>query len=371
MAPSRFSRRRFLQLSAAALAGWRVSARAADEAPRSLRDVAAAAGLLYGADHDGVMTDAPPEYAQLFERECALYACWFAWSRMQPQPGLTEPAAKDRNIAFLTPHQIRLTGGHLLWHETDPDWLKTLDRAAMEKAVQARIAQLGQLFGPLCYSWNVVNEALRPPDGRPDGLRATLYVKTMGPDFFDLAFRAAKAAAPNVLRVYNDFGVEMDDADSAAKRAALLRLLDRLIALGTPVDAVGIQSHLRIDKTKFDDGKFRAFLKEISSRGLKILITELDVYDETTPPDAPTRDRAVADFYTRYLDVALDEPAVKAVVTWGLSDRYSWQNSPYFAKLFHRPDHLPARGLPFDDQLRPKLAYEALLNACQHAPKRT
>jgi endo-1,4-beta-xylanase len=263
-----------------------------------------------------------------------------------------------------------LTGGHLLWHENDPDWLKTLDRAAMEKAVQGRIAEIGRLYAPLCFSWNVVNEALRPGDDRPDGLRESLYVKTMGPDFFDLAFRAAQAAAPGVLRVYNDYGMEMGDKDSEAKRAAVLRLLDRWIAQKTPVDAVGIQSHLRISKNTFDAGKFRAFLKEIASRGLKILITELDIYDETTPSDTPSRDRAVADFYTRYLDVVLDEPAVKAVITWGLSDRYSWQNADYFKDMFHRADHLPARGLPFDDQLRPKLAYEALQDALRRAPKR-
>jgi endo-1,4-beta-xylanase len=192
----------------------------------------------------------------------------------------------------------------------------------------------------------------------------------MGPDFFDLAFRAAQAAAPGVLRVYNDYGMEMEDAGSLEKRAALLRLLDRWAAQGTPVDAVGFQSHLRIDEKKFDAGKFRAFLKEISSRGLKILITELDVFDATSPPDTATRDRAVADFYARYLDAALDEPAVKAVVTWGLSDRYSWQNNSYFKDLFHRPDHLPARGLPFDDQLRPKPALSALQDAFRHAPKR-
>jgi endo-1,4-beta-xylanase len=365
------SRRRFLGMSAAALAGMRLSARAEETPNPALRDLAAAAGLLYGSDSDSEIAQEPAAYGDLFARECALYAAYFSWKMMQPQPGLGAPAHQDSNIAFARAHQIRLTGGHLLWHESDPDWLKTLDRAAMEKAVQERIAEIGRLYAPLCYSWNVVNEALHPSEGRPDGLRETLYVKTMGPDFFDLAFHAAQAAAPGVLRVYNDYGIEMDDAGSLEKRAALLKLLDRWIAQGTPVDAVGIQSHLRIDNKKFDAAKVRAFLKEIATRGLKILITELDVYDQTTPADTPTRDRAVADFYTRYLDVVLDEPAVKAVITWGLSDRYSWQNSPYFKDIFNRPDHLPARGLPFDDQLRPKPAYYALREALQHAPKRS
>jgi len=363
------NRRRFLRLSAAALAGTCVPARAEGEQPK-LRDIAAAAGLIYGSDSDVEFGQASPEYGQLFARECALYACWFAWALMNPRPGLSAPAAEDKNIAFAREHHLRLTGGHLLWHQTDPDWLKTLDRDAMEKAVHERIADLGQRYGAQCYSWNVVNEALEPGEGRTDGLKPTLYVKTMGPDFFDLAFRAAKAAAPNVLRVYNDYGMEMDNSYSAAKRAALLRLLDRWQAKGTPIDAVGLQSHLTINANTFDPQKFRAFLKEIASRGLKILVSELDVLDFTTPADTATRDRAVADFYARYLDVVLAEPAVKAVVTWGLSDRYSWLNNAYFASWAQRKDKLPARPLPYDDQLQPKPALAALREAFRQAPKR-
>ena len=41
------------------------------------------------------------------------------------------------------------------------------------------------------------------------------------------------------------------------------------------------------------------------------------------------------DHGTRYLDVALDEPAVKAVVSFGLSDRCTWLQEDY-----------PRRGLP-------------------------
>lgn len=39
--------------------------------------------------------------------------------------------------------------------------------------------------------------------------------------------------------------------------------------------------------------------------------------------DTDVRDRIVAGVYEDYLSVILDEPAVIAVLTWGLSDRHT------------------------------------------------
>ena len=57
--------------------------------------------------------------------------------------------------------------------------------------------------------------------------------------------------------------------------------------------------------------------------------------------ELPTRDLLVAQAYHDFLEVALDEPAVDTVVTWGLSDRYTWLT--WFAP---REDASPIRPLP-------------------------
>jgi len=46
------------------------------------------------------------------------------------------------------------------------------------------------------------------------------------------------------------------------------------------------------------------------------MITELDVLDLDMPSDIAARDKAAANFYRRFLAVALDQPAVISVVTW-------------------------------------------------------
>ena len=114
----------------------------------------------------------------------------------------------------------------------------------------------------------------------------------------------------------------------------------------------------------------RRFLADIASLGLTIQITELDVTDEHAPADVTVRDRLVADTYRRFLDAALDEPAVKMVVTWGLSDRHSWivRRETYQAKW--RTDEEASRPLPFDADLEAKPAFDAIAQAFAHARRR-
>ena len=177
----------------------------------------------------------------------------------------------------------------------------------------------------MVHSWDVVNEPIEPKDGRPDGLRTGVFLEMYGPDYLDLAYRTARETDPAARLVVNEYDVELDTPEQEARRTALLGLLQTMQRSGTPVDAVGIQAHLSCaGGPPFSAARLRRFLAELAGLGLTIQITELDVTDENAPADQAVRDRLVADTYSRFLDAALDEPAVKMVVTWGLSDRHSW-----------------------------------------------
>ena len=60
--------------------------------------------------------------------------------------------------------------------------------------------------------------------------------------------------------------------------------------------------------------------------------------------------------------------AVKALICWHLSDRYSWYREPEI--VAHRKRNNPARPLPFDENFRPKPMVSAIRAALQAAPKR-
>jgi endo-1,4-beta-xylanase len=134
---------------------------------------------------------------------------------------------------------------------------------------------------------------------------------------------------------------------------------------GVPIHILGIQSHLRGDRDDFNPQKFRKFLRNISQLGLKIMLTELDVIDKDLPLDITQRDRLVAITYEDYLNAALAEKSVIAVVNWGFSDRFTW-----LTEFLPRQDRSPARPLPFDRDMKPKLAWNAIVRAVDRAPKR-
>jgi endo-1,4-beta-xylanase len=146
----------------------------------------------------------------------------------------------------------------------------------------------------------------------------------------------------------------------------MLNLLDGLLARGVPVHGIGLEAHLRGDQASvLGDASYEAFLGELERRGMKIFITELDVQDATLPADTGARDQAVAEIYSRFLTASLRQQAVKGVVTWGLSDAFSW-----IAGYRPRKDALPVRPLPFDANCQPKAAYYAIAATLQSAPHR-
>jgi endo-1,4-beta-xylanase len=191
----------------------------------------------------------------------------------------------------------------------------------------------------------------------------------LGPGYIDLAFRTARAADPTALLTYNDYSIEYDNEEQGKKRAAVLALLRRMKADNVPLDALGIQSHIHAaGKDGFSHG-VRELLDGAKSLGLQVFLTELDVNDDSVPTeDTAERDKIVADIYGSYLTAALEGPEVKAVLTWGTRDKYSWLNNGTKFRKQH-PDRLQ-RPLPFDPGYAPTSAFFSMRDSFDKAKKR-
>ena len=107
------------------------------------------------------------------------------------------------------------------------------------------------------------------------------------------------------------------------------------------------------------------FLDAVRGLGLEIYLSEMDVNDRKLGPEDATRDKAVAATYREYLDLVLKNPAVKEVLSWGITDAFTWLNGEDA-----RTDHLPERCLPFDKELKPVEAYFAIRDAFDGAQSR-
>ena len=363
----------------------------------SLRQIAASKGILYGGFHQRSPNDFAQDlkFQRTFLEDYGLIVGGFFGVTVGPFGASTQlSGASNYNFSEIDPffnfaqqNNLAFRGHPMIWNQFNSPWLvekfksPNTTNAEIEQIFTNHISTLGKKYAGKVNSWDVVNEVINVEDGRADGLRDTMvsgfngekyptWLKFLGPDYIQRAFELAHAADPGAKLVLNETSLDYSNAWGNSywemRRQALLALLTKLKAKGTPIHALGIQSHLlaRFNKD-FDGNKFRKFLSEVASLGLKIIISELDVSDVELPQNIEVRDRIVAESYYEYLSVVLDEPAVTTVVNWGLTDRYTWLSD--FAP---RKDGAQVRPLLRDRQYNPKPAWKAVARALKEAPAR-
>jgi len=353
------------------------AARPARLAPRSLDVIARGKGLRFGSAVAWRLGDRQPRDAVLVERECGLLVPEneMKWQALRPSPTKFAFARFDAIVAYAERHGMAVRGHNLLWNQPKwmPAWERTYDfganpRREGERLLTEHIRTICRRYGRRIGGYDVVNEAVNPADGT---LYDTALSRAAGgaEPTLDLAFRTARAEAPHAQLVYNDY--MSWEPGNEKHRAGVLRLLEGFRKRGTPVDALGVQSHLitlgpdsagavtRLERS------WRDFIDAVVGMGYKLLITELDVRDNNLPADPIVRDRAVADYTRGYLDLMLSYPQLRDVLAWGLSDRFSWIEG-----FEPRPDHARRRPTLYDAEFRPKPMRAAVAAAFAAAPAR-
>jgi endo-1,4-beta-xylanase len=329
----------------------------------SLGAHAAARGLLYGCAVDVHALGAEPAYAALIRQQCNIVVAENAmkWAALRPSAETFRFDDADALMTFAEANRMKVRGHNLAWHEWNPKWLETDVTAANARQVLVTHIRtvVGRYAGRI-HSWDVVNEAIDVKDGRPDGLRSSVWLRLIGDDYLELAFRTAREADAKALLTYNDYGFEAETAEAEQKRAAVLGLLRRLVGRGVPIDAVGVQSHIDAvsDKAPKYGAGLAGFIAAARELGLQVFVTEMDVNDRAVVADTKVRDAAVAGAYKQYLGLALADPAVRAVLTWGITDRHTWLDH-----AATRSDGQTERPLPFDSDYHAKAAFFAVRDA--------
>lgn len=354
----------------------------APSAGKSLDAIAQSGGRRFGTAiahgvnnrNGGSVTNS--RYTDLVKAECGIVVPENAlkWQAIRPSPDSYDFTQMDTIVRWAKANDIAVRGHVLLWHRPEwfPNWLNNYDFGTAPASEAARllsdhIRMVTQRYADTIVSHDVVNEAIDHATNKP--IETSLSRAMGSPEAaMDLAFHSARESLPNAQLVYNDY-MSWEPAH-ASHMTAVLRLLEGFKKRGTPVDALGIQSHIEIMQvdpvtgvSPYRESEWRAFLDEVTSMGYRLLITEFDVKDKALPADIATRDRLVADYTRRYFDVMMDyDSMLDDILVWGMVDKFNWLQ--YFDPA-KRADGLEVRGTPYDSDYRAKPMREVLAAALQ------
>jgi len=317
-------------------------------------------------------------YTDIIRGECGLVVPEneMKWQAVRPSPTVYAFDRMDEIVRWAQTNALAVRGHTLLWHRPQwfPNWLNTYDYGAnpvreAERLLTEHIQTVTRRYKGVITSYDVVNEAIDHDRNAPI---ETSMSRAMGsPEaVLDLAFHTARAELPDAQLVYNDY---MSWEPQHARHCDdVLRLLEGFRKRGTPVDALGIQSHIEIfaidpatGNGPYAEAAWRRFLDEVTGMGYRLLVTEFDVKDKALPANIASRDAKVADFARRYFEVMFDYAAhLDDVLAWGMVDRFNWLQGFDPAK---RADGQEVRGTLYDSQYRAKPLRSAIANVLSAA----
>ena len=271
------------------------------------------------------------------------------WPMLRPDAHTFAFERADAIFDFAQQNDLTMRGHALAWYHDIPDWTKQIkDAKGVERAYVDHIGTVVSYYKDKLTSWDVVNEPIPDNPRSPKDRRESFWTQHLGNRWIPLAFRTAAAADPFVKLAINEYDIESAKDTFIAKRAAYRHLIMDLLDQGVPLHAVGLQAHLHAE-LEIDTHGLAEFVTELRAWGLEVLVTELDVDDQKLTGTQAERDAIVAKRVDDLLTAISTSGPVRSILTWGISDRYSWING-----TFTRKDKQPNRPLPLDGEFKPK-----------------
>lgn len=261
-----------------------------------------------------------PAVADFIAQNCSIITPGMAlkWETIRKTPGQFDFSDADHVMSFAKTHGLQVHGHNLCWDVSNPQWLvQSLTKENAKSILENHIQTVMGRYRGQIASWDVVNEPIHG-NKRPDFFNPGPWLDTLGESYIDIAFHAAAAVDPKALLMLNIDYVEQTPGNQW--RDANIALIKRLKSRGVPVQAIGLESHLTTKAPVQNAGR-DAFIRELRSLGLQVMITELDVDYGGIAPDPQTRLNTVASYYHDYLVNVIPAGNVSTVIFWTLVDR--------------------------------------------------
>ncbi len=294
-------------------ASWIASANLPEAATPSLRQ---ASGLRIGAAVEPSLLAGDSAYRTTVAREFNTLTPEnvMKFDHIHPTAGSFDFCDSDALVSYAAANGMQVRGHTLVWHQQLPEWLTSgnYSRDELIAILRHHIETVAGRYRGHVWAWDVVNEAFES-DG---SLRDSLWLRGIGPEYIEMAFRWAHQADPDALLFYNDYAAE----GMGAKSDAIYAMLKRLRGQGVPVDGVGLQMHLEAGKA--NRAEIARNMNRLADLGLEIHVTEMDV--RVALPATAAKLRQQADTYREVVGACVSVAACRSITFWGVSDSHSW-----------------------------------------------
>lgn len=237
------------------------------------------------------------------------------WQYTEKSQGVFSYTSGDE-IADLAKRNGMILRCHtLVWHSQLPGWVSsgTWTKEQLTTVIETHVSNVAGHYKGRCYSWDVVNEALKD-DGT---YRDSVFHKVLGTDFIPIAFKAAKAADADARLYYNDFNIE----HAGNKQKEVLNIIKSIKDSGATIDGLGLQAHLIVG-TVGSRSALGSVLRSYLDAGVtEVAYTELDIRHKSIPADAAAQQQQATD-YVSVVGACLDVKECVGVTVWGFSDKH-------------------------------------------------
>lgn len=311
-------------------------------APSTMRSVVDSRGFLFGvAVRPGDLLD--PKDSKLLKDNFNILVAENIMKLQYLRPTATfwNWSDVDSLVRFAEENRMKLRGHTFVWHNQNPPFINNLsDKEAALKVLTETITEVLTRYKGKFYEYDVCNEVI-DDNGI---LRNSIWMRTIGPEYIDIAFKTARQADPSVKLILNDYNNEYA---GTVKGDAFYNLVKGMVDRGVPIDGVGFQLHM-LAELPVNKEALQANIKRFRDLGLTVSFTEVDVRIKL--PVTPEKEAAQQAVYEDLLRIAREEN-ISCFVLWGYTDAYSWIPGTFAG---YGSAH------PFDQNKQPKKLYGSL-----------
>ncbi|MCL2702137.1 MAG: endo-1,4-beta-xylanase [Defluviitaleaceae bacterium] len=255
----------------------------------------------------------------------------FYWGRFEPRRGKPDTERIMKTARYWNEQGMAVKGHPLCWHTVCAPWLLDMTDEEILQTQIARIERDVADFAGVIGMWDVINEVVIMPVFNKYDNGITRICKSEGRiGLVKKVFEASKRTNPEAVLLINDFDMSV----------SYDILLEGLLEVGIPIDAIGLQSHMH--QGYWGTEKTEEILERFSRFGLPLHFTEINMVSgeimprhiedlndfivDEWPSTAEGEERQAAEASAFY-KLLFKCPLVEAVTYWNFTDG-AWLNAP-------------------------------------------